>query len=254
MTDRHGRAEDSGIHALPQYQDVLAGTNWASLRTPWGMGEALPGGLVQILSPDQAVRSAAIGTALGGVTHQNTIYGATVPVALFVAAILQHPAIEADDAHSSPGTSALVRLLAWLGDTAYDADDASVAIDEYAEMCQFRDVRPALFSAVRPLLSHENAYVRDAALVAAVPLSEHPALRQHRAELAIHARRLLASSTEPRHRIRAFDAMKAWRQPSRHLETVADVLARERFARARARFDGVWTHKKSDGHCEEPPF
>lgn len=77
-----------------------------------------------------------------------------------------------------------MRLLAWLGNTAYDADDECVAIGErhygerflheYEEMRAFRDLRPAIFSAVRPLLGHEIAEARDAALVAALPSQSTP--------------------------------------------------------------------------------
>ncbi|MFE6813543.1 hypothetical protein [Streptomyces sp. NPDC057675] len=77
-------------------------------------------------------------------------------------------------------------MLEWLSDTAYDADDERVALGErhygvrflheYDEMRAFRDLRPTIFCAVHPLLCHESAEVRDAALVAAVPLAEHPFL------------------------------------------------------------------------------
>ncbi|MFJ3623349.1 hypothetical protein ACIPSH_35200 [Streptomyces iakyrus] len=53
-----------------------------------------------------------------------------------------------------------MRLLKWLSDTAYDADDECTAIgeryfgkaflDEYAEMREFRNLRPAIFTGVHP--------------------------------------------------------------------------------------------------------
>ncbi|WP_405693040.1 hypothetical protein [Streptomyces sp. NBC_01185] len=156
-----------------------------------------------------------------------------------------------------------MRLLAWLGNTAYDADDECVAIGErhygerflheYEEMRAFRDLRPAIFSAVRPLLGHEIAEARDAALVAALPLAEHPLLTEHRAELVDHARRLLASSTDRHNRARVLDALKAWDHDTSELENAADVAARERHARLRAErasWEGNWTA----GYCEDPPF
>jgi hypothetical protein len=252
---------------LPHYQQVLDGTDWASLATVSGTGESLPAELARLLDPDPAARADAARNVLGEVTHQNTIYEATVPVALYIAAILNQPDITAADfdldtaVPSRPPT--LVRLLAWLSDTAYDADNECVAIGErhygerflheYEEMRAFRDLRPAFFSAVQPLLGHESAEARDAALVAAIPLAEHPLLAQHRAELAEHARRLLASSTDRHNRDRVLDALKAWGHDTSDLENAADVAARERHARLRAErasWEGNWT----GGYSEDPPF
>ncbi|MGV9339388.1 hypothetical protein [Streptomyces sp. NPDC003688] len=247
----------------PHHQALLDGTDWASLGTPHGTGESLPTALAGLLDPDPVVRAAAADDALGEVTHQNTIYEATVPVALYVAAVLSHPALTAgefgNDAKPPPHRPTLVRLLDWLGDTADDADDECVAIgerhfgagylDEDREMRAFRDLRPAIFSAVRPLLTHTDAGVRHAALTAATPLAEHPALTAHRAELADHARRLLATSTDRRHRDRALDAMKAWGHHTGDLENADDIAERERrahLAAERTSWAGGWT--------DDPPF
>jgi hypothetical protein len=216
-----------------------------------------------MLSPDPAVRSAATDDALREVTHQNTIYEATVPVARYIAAILHHPDIEAGDfghdAGMPPRRPTLLRLLEWLSATAYDADDECVAIgerhfgkeflNEYEQMRAFRDLRPAIFCAVHLFLGHDNAEVRDAALVAAIPLAEHPVLATHRAELLGHARHLLATSTDRYNRDRVLNAMKAWGHDTSGLENAADIAARERHARLRAERDS-WT----GGYCEDPPF
>ncbi|MFE7044564.1 hypothetical protein ACFU9X_35630 [Streptomyces atratus] len=232
------------------------------------MGESLPAALAGLLDPDPDVRADAIKDAIGPVTHQNTIYEATVPIALYVAAILNQPAIAAGDfGHGTdmpPRRPTLVTLLAWLSDTAYDADDECVAIGErhhgeqflheYAEMRAFRDLRPAIYSAIRPLLRHDNADVRDAALVAAIPLTEHPVLTAHRGELADHARRLLATSIDRHNRDRVLDALKAWGHDTSALENANDIAARERHARLRAEraswMDSVWP----GGYIEDPPF
>ncbi|MFJ6785663.1 hypothetical protein [Streptomyces yangpuensis] len=247
---------------------LLDNTDWASLATVRGTGEALPTELARILSPDPAVRSAAADNALRAVTHQNTIYEATAPVALFTAAILSHPVIAADDfshdADTPPYRPTLVRLLEWLGDTAYDADDECFAISEGhcgtgflyedREMRAFRDLRPAIFSAVRPLLGHENAEVHDAALLAAIPLTEHPFLSAHRALLVGHARRLLATSTDRHHRDRVLDAMRAWGHDTRALENADDIAARESRVRLKAERDSWWAADGADGYSETPPF
>ncbi|MEU3721540.1 hypothetical protein [Streptomyces sp. NPDC031705] len=196
-------------------------------------------------------------------THQNSIYEATVPVALYVAAILSHPAISAGDGNSGVETQnrpMLVQLLGWLGDTAYDADDQCVAAagpfcdEEDEEMRAFRDARPAIFSAVQAFLDHDDADVRHTALVAAIPLTEHPVLTRHQTDLAGRARRLLDTSTDRRHRDRVLDALKTWGHDTTGLENASDTAAREHHARlraARASWDGGWT---GGGYSDDPPF
>ncbi|MEV7560626.1 hypothetical protein [Streptomyces sp. NPDC089795] len=205
--------------------------------------------LVRLLDPDPVVREAAAKDALREVTHQNTVYEATVPVALYVAAVLDHPAVVAG------GWSTVVGLLDWLGSTAYDADDACVAIagGEYEGMRAFRQVRPAIFSAVRPHLGHADADVRDAALIAALPLAEHPVLAVHRGELADHARRSLATSADRRHRDRVLDALRSWGHDISGLENAADIAARELRARRRAE-RASWADDRTGGYSADPPF
>ncbi|MCX5077776.1 hypothetical protein OG321_35530 [Streptomyces sp. NBC_00424] len=267
MTKNRRQTGKPDTDGLPHYQELLDGTDWASLGTVCGTGESLPAELARFLDPDPAVREDAAKNALEEVTHQNTIYEATVPVALYVAAVLNQPGITAGDFDFGSAVPSrrptLVRLLVWLSDTAYDADDACVALGErhhgegflheYEEMRAFRDLRPAIFSAVQPLLGHESADARDAALIAAIPLAEHPLLAEHRGELVNHARRLLATSTDRHNRDRVLDALNAWGHDSSDLENTADAAARERYARLRterASWGGDWT----GGYSEDPPF
>ncbi|MEI5009147.1 hypothetical protein RB196_19295 [Streptomyces sp. PmtA] len=268
MTNSRSRVENPRPHELPHYQALLGGTDWASLATVCGTGESLPTALARILNPDPVVRAAATVEALGEVTHQNTIYEATVPVALYVAAILHHPAIAVGDfghdADTPPHRPTVVRLLEWLSDTVYDADDECVAIgerhfgrdflDKDGEMRAFRDWRPAIFSAVQPLLGHDSAEVRDAAFIAAIPLAEHPVLTAHRAELVDHARGLLATSTNRYHRDRVLDAMKAWGRDASDLENADDIAAQERYARFKVERDSWWAADGAGGYSEDPPF
>lgn len=176
--------------------------------------------------------------------HQNTIYQATVPVALYVAAVLAHPATAAgengEEAERKPRRSTRAQMWEWLGSSAYDADDASVARGEEfsgggclgacPDIRKFRELRPVFYRAVQPFLDHDDAMVRDAAVVAAIPLAEHPALTPHRDELARHARRLLVTNTYRHRRDRALDALKTWRCDPTGLETPEDVAARDRRA------------------------
>ncbi|MFE2322764.1 hypothetical protein ACFXD5_02330 [Streptomyces sp. NPDC059385] len=260
MTHSSSQHEQPPPAALPLFQTLLDSTNWASLATACGTGEALPVALILLTDTDPVIRESALHDALGPVTHQNSIYEATVPVALYVAAILNHPAITAGDDNpdaETPNPPTLVKLLDWLGDTAYDANDECVAIDERLygagihdeQMRAFRDARPAIHSAVHPFLGHDNANVRHTALVAAIPLIEHPLLIQHQADLAGHGRRLLATSTDRHHRDRVLDALNAWGHDTSSLENASDIAAREHYARLRAARES-W----EGGYSEAPPF
>ncbi|MFD5573887.1 hypothetical protein [Streptomyces cadmiisoli] len=263
MTSSHRQNDSGHLGHLSPHQMILDSTDWASLATPSGTGEALPAALKRILDTDPIARATAVSDVLRAVTHQNTIYPATVPVALCIAAVLDHPAITAgefeDVAGMPPRRPTLVSLLDWLSDAAYDANDESLAISERpygegilhedAEMRAFRDLRPAIFAPVYRLLGHGRADVHDAALIATIPLTEHPVLITYRGKLTDHAHRLLATSTDRRKRDRVLDALKVWGHDVRSLESAEDVAARElRVRRATGR--ASW----AGGYSESPPF
>lgn len=250
--------------ALPEYHVILQNTDWGSLGTPTGTGGFLPAALMRLLDPDPVVRAAGTREAL--IAHQNSIYEATVPVAQFVAAILDHPATAAGENNAAPGASASrpptrAVLLNWLSSTACDADDETVAIgdrhnegrylDIDSKMRAFRDLRPRFYDAVRPLLDAADPAIRDAALLAAIPLAEHPDLTDHRDELAAHARRLLATNTDRYTRDRTLDALRTWGHDVTNLESPDDVQARERYARLRAERENP---SSWGGYTDDPPF
>ncbi|MEV6748942.1 hypothetical protein ACUN29_06075 [Streptomyces sp. WC2508] len=110
-----------------------------------------------------------------------------------------------------------------------------------------------MFSAVRPLLGHNDPDVRHAALVAAMPLSEHPDLVSHRGELVDHARRSRPTNTGRHNRNRVLDALKAWGYDTDNLESAADIAAREQQAR-RVAERAYRAGSGTGGHCEDPPF
>lgn len=174
MTIRNQALDDADPGGLPYHRTLLDGTDWAALGTARGDGGFLPAVLTRLLDPDPAVRAGAL-RELEPVRHQDSFYEATVPVALYVAAILADPA-----------TSAPATLLEWLGSLAHEADDECVAIGErhfkggyletYPELRAFRDQRPVFYRAVSLFLDHDDPAVRDAAVTAALPLTEHPDL------------------------------------------------------------------------------
>ncbi|MGW2837167.1 hypothetical protein ACWCWD_05160 [Streptomyces sp. NPDC001493] len=202
---------------LPPYQVVLAETDWESLQTAFGSGENLPRLLAQLLEPDPKVQVSALSELGELVGHQNTIYEATAPVAMYVAGILTHPAAMTLRPYRNVPVRAA--LLNWLVSVAYDASDEVVGRTEQyspgfltpdSTVAVFRDLRPMLYRAVAPFLRDSHEDVREAAVAAALVLAEHPALAEHRDHLAVHARAILDTSGDALNRRVARTALEAW--------------------------------------------
>jgi hypothetical protein len=202
---------------LPPYQVVLAETDWGSLQTAFGSGEDLPKVLTQLLVPDPKVQVTALWELGELVGHQNTIYEATAPVAVYVAGILTHPAALTPRPYRNVPIRAT--LLNWLASTVYDASDEIVGFTEQyfpgflapnTTVAAFRDLRPMLYRAVAPFLQDSHEDVREAAVIAALILAEHPALAQYRDHLAVPARGILDTSSDASNRGVARKALEAW--------------------------------------------
>ncbi|MGC0376312.1 hypothetical protein [Streptomyces sp. SAI-229] len=215
----HSRSDTGAPHepGLPPYQVVLAETDWGSLQTAFGNGEDLPGLLARLLEPDPKVQVTALSELGELVHHQNTLYEATAPVALYVAGILTHPA--AMTLRPYRGVPIRATLLNWLVSTAYDASDEIVGRTERyfpgflahdTIVTAFRDLRPMLYRAVAPFLQDSHEDVREAAVIAAFILAEHPARAEHRDHLAAHARLVLDTSGDAPNRHVARKALEAW--------------------------------------------
>ncbi|MFC3574791.1 hypothetical protein ACFOZ0_16195 [Streptomyces yaanensis] len=196
MTSENQQTDGYVSDGLPHHQALLGGTDWAELGTARGHGGFLPAVLTRLLDIDPAGQTSAI-KELELVCHQNSFYEATLPVALYVAAILAHPAtvtiepnLRSNQERDYPVRAA---LLEWLGSLAYDADDECVAIGER--------------------------------------VIEHPDLTWLRDELGYHARRLLATSTNRYNRSRSLDALRNWGYDTTSLETADDVALRNQHVR-----------------------
>ncbi|MEU2510155.1 hypothetical protein ABZ621_36440 [Streptomyces sp. NPDC007863] len=202
---------------VPPYQVVLAETDWGSLQTAFGNGEHLPEVLARLLEPDPKVQVTALSELTELVCHQNTIYEATPPVAMYIAGILTHPAAMTLRPYRNVPIRAT--LLTWLASTAYDASDEIVDrtgqyfpgfLTHDSPLRVFRDLRPTLYRAVAPYLQDHHEDAREAAGLTALILAEHPALAQHRDHLAVHAHRILdTSSNDPNRRV-AWKVLEAW--------------------------------------------
>lgn len=202
---------------------LLAETNWRELSHARGGAEEIPAVLRTLLDPDPATSARALEQGLEPVRHQNSIYAATLPAALYVAAILPDPRTAVvgsyvlEQRHQPKRQQIPLRaaLLDWLHLLALDADDSCLAT---AERLGFEDPhvealrahRPALFHAVFEHLADTNQTVRHAALAAATSFAEDAALIGYRVGLLPFAEQLLATSADHRFRTAALAALDRW--------------------------------------------
>jgi hypothetical protein len=228
--------------------------DWAALEHAYpGAWDARPF-LAGLLDPDPAVRVAAL-NGLEPVRHQNTIYEATVPAILYIAGILpEAAALSVRPGRSDPGQGSRSRtitalLLDWIADVSRDADDTTVATlqrlgwEPHTPLQAIRALRPLLFRAVEPFLLDDDQVVREAALLAAIPMVEAAELETHRAGLIPLLHLLLAGSTNRMQRSRATDVCVAWGcgSHSGHQAT-------------KHGHDEPWTPGPGAGSRDDPPF
>ncbi|MFF4821378.1 hypothetical protein ACFY2K_43125 [Kitasatospora sp. NPDC001309] len=237
---------------LPDPWVVLRGTDWPSLGTAYGTAEDLPRVLAPLLNPDLSVEETGkVLNALEPVQHQNTIYEATAPVALCVAAVLARRA-----EHHRAADRVCALLLGWLAGIAYDSDDACVAahqrhfeedfLEGYPPMAAVRALRPALFQAVAPFLDDCDSAAADSALSAALAFAEDPGLAGQRDALAERARRLLLTCDTRWRRGQALDVLTAWGHDTTALTRPGDD-DRSPYVTGPSWPDG-------DGDPDNPPF
>ncbi|WP_435972261.1 hypothetical protein [Streptomyces sp. Qhu_M48] len=220
---------------LPDPAVVLAGTDWDVLEHGMGSAEDAPQILAELLDADQRVRSEALDYLHHVVHHQNTLYDATVPAALYVAGILTDPraGLPFDkQPHDFPGPLRAA-LLGWLGSVADAASDEAATIsrsvgfppEEYPPFVQTCLIRPSLHSAVAVFLDDSDPHVREAAVAACIPLLDDPRLNHHREKLVPLLRDPLAVSELWQYRERAIETLETWGEDIAGLHLRRDAFA-----------------------------
>jgi hypothetical protein len=244
---------------------LLARTNWAALKHGYGSAAEAPKELAALLDADQGVRTRALSYIHNTLHHQNTLYEATVPAALYVAAILSDPRTTRTvdkDRHSFPGCMR-AELLRWIASVASEVtDEAAVRrkhhgfpLDAYAPAVGIQKIRPTLFSASLPYTDESDRHVREAALTACIPLLDDPRLLHHRRPLVPLIREVLGTSDLWQHRERAIDTLDASGEDSSDLEGQRNPFLVCDFDLP-ADSSLIWPADRNatEGHSEEPPF
>ncbi|MEH0985398.1 hypothetical protein [Micromonospora sp. CPCC 205556] len=222
MTTTHPTGEPAGVGPPLDPRALLHCTDWASLCHAYGPAEDTPSTLTKLIDDEPAVRADALEHLFNTVYHQNSIYPATVPTTLYLAAILAEPCAptalvdERIRYRAVPPRPLRVLLLDRLGGIADDVNDAVVAqlerhgfsLDSYPAMAELRAQRPVILQAVSAFLHDPDPATRHAAAIAAALLLDSPDLIR-RADLLplIHA--ALAEATDEHHRDRATEIIDA---------------------------------------------
>ncbi|MFJ2088212.1 hypothetical protein ACIOEW_02995 [Streptomyces sp. NPDC087901] len=240
--------------------EVLARTPWGALEHAYGSAIDVPEILAGLLDPDQPLRSRALDRLHHVVHHQNTLYTATAPAALYVVGILgDSRTLWAVDKrpHSFPGPMR-AELLGWLDSVADAADDATAATsrrfgfppEEYAPFVEVCRIRPQLHRAVSAFLDDSDVHVREAAASACIPLLDDPYLRHQRAVLVPLLRQVLATSALWQYRERVIDALASWGEDTTGLEG-----QQERYVFCGAEHQpSPWAVEPEGGYDMDPPF
>ncbi|MFI7325416.1 hypothetical protein ACIBQ3_12175 [Streptomyces rubiginosohelvolus] len=230
---------------LPDPQDLLAGTDWASLEHACGRAAGTPALLAGLLADDVGTQARALRHLNDPVHHQNTIYSATVPAAAYVAKILRDPrtdtVVTGRDGRALPLRAA---LMDWVNSVAFEVDSEAEAHMARVGLClldspesvEVRALRPSLFQAVSAFLHSPDLAVQEAAIAAAVPLLDAPELVEQRPLLAPLVRNVLISSDNRSYRFIASRGLKSWGEETGLLPDEQD--------------EDLW----AGGCSSEPPF
>ncbi|MFI8952584.1 hypothetical protein ACIGO6_39700 [Streptomyces sp. NPDC053750] len=216
--------------SLSHPRTILEKTDWSRLEHGGGpAGSETPAILAGLESGDPAAVRAACSHLWDDLLHQGSLYSATPPSALYVAAVLERA-----DCGDFLSESHLIALLEWLAEASYAVGDEKRkqledwygpgVMDRDPLFGEMQSIRPTLFRGVIPWTFVESSGVAEAALLAALHLLDSLELQQHRAILSPNIRRMLAVSSRKSYRVAAVVAMAAWGEEIDSIEGAAELL------------------------------
>jgi hypothetical protein len=154
---------------LPDPRSVIEGTDWAALEHAYGAAQDTPLRLLQLLDEDPEVQAGALGRLDISVLHQDSLYSATAPAALFVAAALHAPSTLAPhenytawDDRPRPLRAALLEWLGRIADAAAYGETTNEDDGNDPDVTEaVRAVRGPIYDAVLPHLLAPDPTVRE---------------------------------------------------------------------------------------------
>ncbi|NGO75102.1 HEAT repeat domain-containing protein [Streptomyces sp. YC504] len=198
----------------------LSRTDWEVLGHAYGPAGDIPPYLAGLLDSDADRQSEALGMLDMAVLHQGSLYSATPPAALFVAAVLDHPRTLAEheshypwDERTRPLRAALIEWLGQIADcAAYGETTGGEDSNDPGVTAACRAVRPALYQSVQRYLSDPHPAIREAAVGTVTHLLRAPELAEHIPHAAGHLRHTLAHSPSRRERATCAVTLGLWGQ------------------------------------------
>lgn len=245
-------------------QSVLRATDWTALEHARGPATDAPEMLIALLDTDQGIRTKALGYLFNTLHHQNTLYSATVPTALYVAAILPDPRTTTAVTKTQQDNPVAMRaeLLNWIDSVAdevtAEAETArrrhGFSPADYPPATEIRDLRPTLFSAAFTHVHDPDRHITEAAVQACIPLLDDPQLTHRRQTLVPPVRKTLGTSAHWQHRRQAINALNTWGEDSSDLEARQNPSP---FHDTDASLSAAPWHvgqETKEGYNEDPPF
>lgn len=219
---------------LPDPSSLIEDTDWAALEHAYGPAQDTPLRLLQLLAEEPEVQAEALGMLDMSVLHQESLYSATAPAALFIAAILDDPRTLARHESYFPWEDRArplrAALLEWLGrvadSAAYGETTGANDGNDPGATDAVRAVRGLICNAVTAHLIAPDPAVREAALGATTALLQAPDLAGRIAATTRTLRQLLAGSTNRRERAAAVLTIGAWGEDTTELLTDPDPAVR----------------------------
>ncbi|MDQ0313385.1 hypothetical protein J2S46_008038 [Kitasatospora herbaricolor] len=219
---------------LPDPRSLIEDTDWSSLEHAYGPAQDTPLRLIQLLAEEPEVQAEALGPLDMSVLHQDSLYSATAPAALFIATILddhrtlaRHESYFPWDDRSRPLRAALLEWLGRVADSAaYGERTGAEDGNDPGATHAVRAVRGPICNAVTAHLLAPDPAVRETALGAATALLQAPDLAGRIVTTTEFLRRLLAESTDRRERAATVLTIGAWGEDTSELLTDPDPAVR----------------------------
>ncbi|WP_328335985.1 MULTISPECIES: HEAT repeat domain-containing protein [unclassified Streptomyces] len=216
------QSADQKLHVpLPDPRSVIEGTDWTGLEHAYGVAQDTPLRLLQLLDEDPEVQAGALEQLDMSVLHQESLYSATAPAALYVSAVLNDPRTLARhenyftwDDQPRPLRAALLEWLGQIADSAAygETSDEEEDGNDPGVTDAVRAVRGTIHDAVSAHLLAPDPTVRAAALSATAALLQSPELASRISGTTQVLRRLLTESPDRRERASTVLTIGAWGQ------------------------------------------